>query len=596
MRELEYPFDGTTILRKKKRIKRELLEKETERIKVRIAVLGGSTTTDIVSTLELFLLNAGIEPQFYESEYDKYWEDAVFGNERLDEFQPEIVWIHMSFRNVKGFPEVSDSGEEIKAGQKQEYERLKAMWESIEKRYHAIIIQNNFERPVTNVMGNQDVADLSGFANYISGLNDRIYEYKRTHTNFYIFDVAGLAGEYGLRKWQDLRYWYLYKYALSMDAIPEFSYRLHSLICAIYGKSKKVLILDADNTLWGGVIGECGPEGIEIGLETSRGQAFLEWQTFVKQLQKRGVLLAIVSKNEPESVAQGLAHPDSVLHSEDFSGMKVNWEDKASNIQQLSVELNLGPDQMVFVDDNPAEREIVRRYLPAVTVLEADRPEEFILAVRDSGCFESVRYTQEDRDRTEMYLANRKREEQQKKFSNYEDYLLSLEMKAVIQKVLPVHYDRVVQLINKTNQFNLTTWRVTDEMWRQLAVRPEWICLEGSMSDKFGNNGIVSVLMAEAVDQTVHIRLLILSCRVFKRQMEYAMMDHLMDCCEKAGYEEIIGYYYPTKKNVLVSQFYKDMGFACIQTEPNGDSVWKINRKDYRKRNTVITVEEDTDA
>jgi FkbH-like protein len=592
MKELEYPFESKYILRKKKTLKKLLLENQKNFRKLRIAVLGGSTTTDIIAVLELFLLNAGILPQFYESEYGKFWEDAVFGNDALDSFCPEVVFIHTSFRNIINLPTVLDTEDQVQCKLDEEFERLRTAWESLRERYNCVIIQNNFERPLLETLGNQDVSDFRGWANFTGRLNQKLYKYKQQTPNFLIHDLEGISGEYGLRKWQDLRYWYLYKYTLHMEAIPEFSYHLFTIIKSIYGKNKKLLILDADNTLWGGVIGDCGPEGIELGEETSKGQAFKEWQKYVKRLKQQGILLALASKNQTESVESGLAHPDSQLKIDDFSAKQVNWEDKASNIFSIISELNLGTDQAVFLDDNPVEREQVRINLPEVTVPDVSCPEQFIAYLREAHLFEITTITEEDIKRTEMYRANQQREAQKQQFGNYEEYLKSLEMKAEIQEFSSLYYDRIAQLINKTNQFNLTTWRITEEEVKKLAGDENWICITGRLRDKFGDNGIVSVLMAELKGHTAHIQLLILSCRVFKRHMEYAMIDDFICRCKERAIDEIIGYYYPTEKNRIVETFYKDLGFMMDSENIKTQTAWKLKVEEYKKRNFVIDLEE----
>ena len=592
MRELEYPFDNNFILRKRRALRKQLLQEKEERIKIRIAVLGGSTTADIVSTLELFLMDADIEPVIYESAFNSYYEDAVFGNPELDSFQPQIVFIHTSIQNIQMWPDIMDTEDILEQKIEEEYRRLEQIWRGLEAKYGAIIIQNNFERPLLGGLGNREVSDKHGYADYINQINMKLYQYSRVHGRFYIHDVEGLASEYGLRKWQDFRSWYLYKICMPMNAIPEFSYHLAAIIKAIYGKSKKILVLDADNTLWNGVIGEGGISGIDIGKETEKGQSFLAWQTYIKRLRRQGVLLAIASKNEEEAVREGLSHPDCVLNESDFSAMAINWEDKASNLVKISRELNIGLNFMVFVDDNPAERELIRQRLPEVYVLEANYPEEFLVILGSAHLFEALTITPEDISRTEMYAANKKRETEKNNFTDYNDYLKSLSMRAEIASFETIYYDRITQLINKTNQFNLTTWRMTKEQVIKYAESQEWICLYGKLYDRFGDNGIVSIIMAEKREMTAHIHLMVLSCRVFKRQMEFAMMDMLARRCSREGIKEIIGYYYPTHKNRLVKSFYREAGFAEISEDEKGISVWKIQLSNYENKNTVISVEE----
>lgn len=591
MRELQYPFDSNYILRKKRKLKKQLLAEDVKRVPVRIAVLGGSTTVDIVSCLELFLLNEGIEPQIYESGYDKYWEDAIFGNEKLDDLKPEVVFIHTSYRNVKELPDIQDNDLDINKKLETEFTRLKTAWDSLVEKYGCVIIQNNFETPLQGNLGNRDAYDSRGISHFFAMLNEKVYDYAKEHSFFFVHDVAGLAAEYGLRKWQELRYWYMYKYSLTMEAIPMFAYNLSSIVKSLYGKNKKVLVLDADNTLWKGIIGECGAEGIDISVETGIGQSFHEWQMYVKRLQKQGIILTIASKNERESVEAGLKHPDSVLGVEDFAAARINWNDKATNIRELSEELNIGLNQMVFVDDNPAEREIVRQQLREVYVVEGNTPEQFIDILRNSRVFEVTRLTEEDKNRTQMYRENQARREEKNAFADYSEYLKSLNMTAVIERFKPIYYGRIYQLINKTNQFNLTTKRMTEEEVTDIANKENWICLTGKLNDKFGENGIVSILAGEIIDDVLHIRLMLLSCRVFKRDMEYLMINNLFDMCKEQNINAVIGYYYRTEKNNIVKDFYKELGFE--QMNDNSDeAVWRIEVEKYVPREVIIRLEE----
>ena len=268
MLELQYPYDAEYILRKKKSIKKALLARENINYTTKkIAVLGGSTTSNIVLMLELFLLDNNIKPEFYESEYNKFWEDAVFGNPELDEFQPDLVYFHTTSRNILNWPTVKDPSDKIEDMALAEFARFKQAWEAVQSKFHCTIIQNNFEQPFYRLLGNSDVSDIHGRLNYITRLNNMFYEYARENETFYIHDANYQASVYGLKKWADLADWYRYKYAMAVSAIPDFAFSLSHIIKAIYGKNKKALTLDLDNTLWGGIVGDDGPENIKIGQE-----------------------------------------------------------------------------------------------------------------------------------------------------------------------------------------------------------------------------------------------------------------------------------------------------------------------------------------
>lgn len=599
---LEYPFDNEYILKKSKAIRRELLADGTKRIQKRIAVLGGSTTHDVIRILELFLLNQGIEPVFYESEYAQYWQDAMFGNEELNEFHPDLVYIHTSNRNISQWPAVGCSLEEADALADSQFEHFRVMWEQIRVNWKCPIIQNNMEYPFYRLLGNQDGVNPAGRTAFVSRLNEKFAAYAREHANFYINDINYQSAAYGLDAWSDSSYWHMYKYALCLKAIPWLALNLSNIIKSIYGKNKKSLVLDLDNTLWGGIVGDDGVENLEIGQETSMGQVFSEFQGYVKSLKDIGVMLNVNSKNEEENALAGLNHPDGILRPEDFILIKANWEPKSQNILNIAKEMNILSDSLVFADDNPAEREIVREHGGGVAVPEIGTPDQYIRVLDHNGYFEVTSLSEDDRKRNEMYKANALRAQQEASFTDYGAYLDSLDMKAVIAPFEAVYMARIAQLTNKSNQFNLTTRRYTQAEIEQAAADPGSITLYGKLEDKFGDNGVVSVVIghegtvladtAENPEQSraLHLDLWLMSCRVLKRDMEFAMMDSLVAECLKRGISRIYGYYYPTAKNGMVKNFYELQGFSMIRDE-NGSTVWQFDiPAEYEKKNHHIAV------
>lgn len=605
---LKYPFDSALLLKKRKSMKRELLA-QVERseqagakiLSKKIAVLGGSTTHDIVDMLELFLLNYGIKPQFYESEYNQYWNDVMFDNPELLEFKPDVVFIHTSARNITCFPTVRDSDQAIDAALLEQFSHFERMWQKAAQSFKCPIIQNNFEPPFYRLLGNRDAWDVHGRNNFVSRLNQKFYEYARTHENFYINDINYMASCYGLQKWADPFYWHMYKYALCVDAIPEFAFNLANIIKSIYGKNKKALVCDLDNTLWGGVVGDDGAENIEIGQETSLGQLYSEFQSYLKAHKDLGVLLTVDSKNDEENALAGLNRPDSVLKPDDFITIKANWDPKDKNLVETANELNIGSDSMVFIDDNPAEREIVRAQVGGgegvdglkVAVPEMDAPERYINVLDRNGFFEVTAFSGDDLKRNEMYKANAERAKQEASFSDYGEYLKSLEMKAEIKPFAPVYMSRIAQLTNKSNQFNLTTLRCSQADIERVASDKNCVTLYGKLEDKFGDNGVVSVVFGH-VDQNDKslflIDLWLMSCRVLKRDMEFAMMDSLVAECSARGVKTVRGFYYPTAKNKMVKDFYALHGFKKTSEDAEGNAVWERGIDNYENRNHVIAV------
>ena len=383
----------------------------------------------------------------------------------------------------------------------------------------------------------------------------------------------------------------MYKYACCVPAIPESAFNVANIIKSIFGKNKKVLNLDLDNTLWGGVIGDDGADNIEIGQETSLGQTYSEFQKYLKCQKDIGVLLTVNSKNEEINALSGLQRPDSILKREDFIRFKANWNPKSQNLAETAQELSLGTDSFVFVDDNPAEREIIRQSFDGLEIAALDTPEHYIISLDRAGYFEVTQFSADDMQRSEMYQANIARSQAQNDFKDYGEYLKSLEMEGEIKPFIPAYMSRISQLTNKSNQFNLTTKRYTQAQIEEAATDPMKITLYGKLEDKFGDNGVVSVVIGSRKGEELHIDLWLMSCRVLKRDMEYAMMDELVSKCTEAGLKRIVGYYYPTKKNGMVSDFYARQGFDKLSEDTEGNTTWEYHiTNDYEKKNEVIKV------
>lgn len=594
MKELTYPFDSEYILKKKRSLKKQLLSSlEGEKTqKVKIAILGGSTTNDIKLVLELFLLDQKIEPTFYESEYNRYYEDAMFDNPELFSFAPDYIFVHTTSRNIMQYPLVTESEAQIEEKLEKEYRRFEMMWDHLRETYHCGIIQNNFELLSYRLLGNMDQSDFHGKLNFIQRLNMKFYEYARAHEQFWIHDIQYLSAQYGIDRWADPFYWYMYKYAMCVSAIPAFSYNLSLLFKSILGKNKKAFAIDLDNTLWGGIVGDDGVENLELGEETAVGEAYLEFQRYISEFRQMGIPLSIVSKNDHENAIAGLSHEASVLHEKDFISIKANWEPKAMNLAQIAQELSLLPESFVFLDDNPAEREIILSNFPRAGVPELGKIEQYRQVIDHSGFFEVTALSEDDLKRTRMYEENAKRSQYQKSFVDYKDYLLSLEMKGTIAPFEPVYASRIAQLTNKSNQFNLTTRRMTQSEIEMMMTSDQYITLYGKLEDKFGDNGVVSVVIGEKKENELDLILWLMSCRVLKRDMEQAMLDTLVSYARKQGIEKMNGYYYKTAKNSMVKDFYETMGFVRLTPDEEEESKQYVltNLDTYTNQNHVITV------
>ena len=585
---LEFPLNPEYILRKKKYIKREF-RKQNNLIQQNIAILGGSTTSEIANILEIFLLKNGIKPIFYQSEFNKYYEDALFGNEELNNFNPDIIYIHSTNKNIVKFPEINDTHEEVNNLINDEIQKYQSIWKSL-SRFECAIIQNNFDNIENRDLGNLDCYDIHGKTYFLNKLNDAFSQNAREIKYLHINDINYLSAYIGIRSWFDKALWYQAKYALSLESIPELAFSISKIINSILGKSKKCLVLDLDNTCWGGVIGDDGINGIKIGTETAISESYSSFQNYVKKLNSRGITLAVCSKNELVNAKQGFNHPETILKFDDFASFKANWDPKYLNILDIAKEINIGLDSLVFIDDNPAERELVFSQTPSVSVPNiGNNIVDFINHIDRNGFFEPLSISTDDLNRTKYYKENKKRVSDKFKFESYADFLKSLNMNSEIKSFSPIYLDRITQLINKTNQFNFTTKRYTSGEIEKVFKSKKYIKIYGKLNDKYGENGLVSIIIGSIESKQCHIDLWLMSCRVLKRDMECAMLDALVKKSKENKLTEIVGYYFKTSKNSIVSNLFETLGFIHIESTSKG-SIWKLKIDNYENKNKFIEV------
>lgn len=589
LESLQYPFDSALILRKKKALKRLLLEKAPG-TPLKVAILGGSTTHEVKEVWELFLLRAGFQPQFYQSEFNKYYEDAVFGNPELAAFSPDVVYVHTSWVNITTFPGPQHTEAEVQSLLNAEMEKLTAVWKGLES-LNCLVIQNNFDLPVNRSLGNLDGSALQGKTHFIGQLNLAIAGAVRAKPQLVLNDIHYLAASIGLGKWFDKGLWHQAKYAVSYDALPLLANNLTHIVQAALGKTKKCLVLDLDNTCWGGVIGDDGINGIKLGNESATGEAFVAFQRYARELNSRGILLAVCSKNDHQNALEGFTHSDAQLKAEDFAVFKANWEPKHQNIEQIARELNISLDSLVFVDDNPAERAIVRAQVPQVSVPEVGTDVLFFPDIIEAeGFFEVLSLSTDDVNRSRFYQENAVRAAEQAQFGSYAAFLNSLEMKADIRPFTPQNIDRVTQLINKTNQFNLTTQRYTAAEVGAMMLDPQCITLAGRLVDKFGDNGLISVVTATINQSEAVISNWLMSCRVLKRGMEQAMFVELVAACRQRGIAVLRGSYRKTAKNSMVENMYAELGFTRTHLDESGNSEWQLDLGAFKAPELYIAI------
>lgn len=577
LKELQYPISPEVVLRKRAGLKRELLAQPAI-LEIKVAILGGSTTSEVRSMLELFLLAHGIRPSFYESAYAAYYEEVLFERPELWNFRPDVVLVHTNWRNVLRFPELLATESRVEDLVRGETDRFERFWNKINNSLGALIIQNNFDPPQLCPFGNLEGTSPFGRVRFLRKLNEAFAGYASRNSRFLINDISHLSAQLGLASWSDPSYWYNYHMAVTPLAALAIATNVASIIKSVYGRSKKCLILDLDNTLWGGVIGDAGVEHICLGRDNALGEAFCDFQKYVKELRQRGIMLAVCSKNDLENAKQGFLHPDSVLHVNDFAAFKANWSPKPDNVRAIAEELRIGLDALVFVDDNPAERAIVSAQLPAVAVPDVGSDvTRFAQIIESERYFEPTTLSSDDLNRAAFYRTNAERNNDQERFTTYGEFLTSLQMTADIGPFLPIYIQRITQLVNKTNQFNLTTHRYTIAEIETIAAKPEYVALCGRLTDRFGDNGLVSVIIGSRRDETLHIDAWLMSCRVLSRDMELSMCDALVEACQQREIRTILGTYIPSAKNGLVKEHYRALGFTRIDEGGSERSVWRFD-------------------
>jgi FkbH-like protein len=414
----------------------------------------------------------------------------------------------------------------------------------------------------------------------------------------HIFDIDTLSAIYGVSNWFDSRFWYHAKQPVSFTCLIPFVRDLGAIIGALYGHTAKCLVLDLDNTLWGGVVGDDGINGIKIGEGDAEGEAFKAFQEYILLLKKRGILLAICSKNEIENALEPFEKlPEMVLKRDDFVSFKANWDPKPLGIEQIAQDLNIGLDALVFVDDNPAERELVRQSLPQVKVVElSSDPSDYPKLLDRCGWFETVKLTDEDTSKTDQYHQIVERNAFRPQFADYESYLGSLNQEAVVDVFQRKQLDRITQLINKTNQFNLTTQRFSRSEVEAFMGRDDVVTACVSLVDRFGDNGLISVLTGHLEQDVLHIDNWLMSCRVLKRGVERFLANKILETATSLNARLVRGTFIPTGKNKMVENHYAELGFSCAGTGDNGIVYWEILVQDYEPAPVHVSLAKDDDV
>jgi FkbH-like protein len=547
--------------------------------------------------LRLELLLRGIAADLHVGGYNGFVGEMLDPVSELSKFAPEVVVLVNTPFNVPEWPEMGSTRENVERLVDGACDALLGPCQLLHERTNCMIVVNNLHSPQTRPLGNLGAkmpGDPTNFVRRVNlALGDRAPGYVQVN------DVAALVERKGLDAFFDSRFWFHAKQPVSFDCLCEYVANTAAIVGSLLGKTRKCAIVDLDNTLWGGIVGDDGVDGIEIGEGAPRGEAFKAFQLYLLSLRNRGIVLAVCSKNDMAIAKSAIeSHPEMALSLEDFVAFKANWAPKSDNVKAIAKELNLGLDSFVFIDDNPAERDQVRQALPEVAVPElSDEPADYPRIIEAGRYFEIAALTAEDGERTESYQARHAAAEALESATDLSEYLTSLKMVAAIRPFEPVSMERITQLTNKTNQFNLTTRRVTLAEMESIANDPAYLTRSVRLRDRFGDHGLISVLFARVEKQTMTIDAWLMSCRVLKRGVEEAQFNELVREAWRRNVKQIIGIYVPTDRNRLVRDHYESLGFELMGPgSASGETRWRLDVSKARALENQIEVEVDVDV
>ena len=561
---------------------------------VRLAVLGSSTLTHLLPAIRVAGLRRGLWIDTYENDFGQYRRELDDPGSALCAFRPTLALLALDAHDLTAGVTAAMDEAAADAALAEVLDRIRATWRQAREALRCPLLHQTALPVHLPVLGNNEHRLPGSKARFLARLNAAL----RPMADEEGVDLLGLddrAARDGLRAWHDPGLWHRAKQEVGHTAAPLYGDLVGRWIAAKLGRSFKCLVLDLDNTLWGGVIGDDGMEGIVLGQGSPLGEAYLAFQDYARELGRRGVILAVCSKNDEANALEPFdRHPDMVLRRADIASFVANWSDKAANIRAIAEALNIGLDSLVFVDDNPFERNLVRQELPMVAVPEvSDDPATYPAALADAGYFEGLAVTEEDRERTGQYQGNKAREALKGSATDLAGYLRGLEMKLIWKRFDRLGLQRIVQLINKSNQFNLTTRRYTDEDVLAVMADPRAFGLQLRLLDRFGDNGVIAIVIGRLQpDETVLIDTWLMSCRVLGRQVEPATLALLVQHAHALGARRLVGEYAPTQKNAMVRDHYATLGFTAMPGGPEGGSRASLDLAGYQPAATFIHVTE----
>lgn len=545
-----------------------------------IALLGDTATQLLATAIKGMGQVRNFKAELFEADFNQVEMQFLDKNSELYKFNADFAIVFQSTHKLLG-----------KKTENLAENRLHFVKEILSK-FSGKIIYFNYAEIDDSVFGNFANKLETSFIYQIRKLNFELMNLAAQNPDLHILDIASIQNKYGRKFMFSPSIYASTEMVLSIDCLPIAASRIFDIICASRGIFKKCVVLDLDNTLWGGIVGDDGLENLKLGHGLGIGEIFVEFQEWLKKLKERGIILAVCSKND-ESTAKEVfeKHPEMVLKLDDISVFVANWENKADNIRKIQNILNIGFDSIVFLDDNPAEREIVRQNLPAVCIPELPKdPAEWLEFLYGENLFETASFSREDKERTKQYREQAERASFEQSFANESDFLKSMEMECEIEDFTKFNTPRVAQLSQRSNQFNLRTVRYSEADIQNLANNGNYKNFAFSLKDKFGDSGLIAVVVLEKQGKNLFIESWFMSCRVLKRGMENFTLNAIAEYAKENGFEKIAGEYLPTVKNKLVENHYRDLDFASL-----GNGKFELNVCDYAERECFIKTKGDTE-
>lgn len=564
-------------------LKKNLSKKEEGLKKIKVALLGDTATQFLNVALKGSAIDEGFDLEVFEADFGQISRQILDHTSEYYEFNADYTIIFESSHKLLSQYYKSYNSQLNFAQDKINY--IEELYTTIQNRTKSKVIYCNFSGIDNQIFGNFANKVESSFVFQQNKLNFLLSELAVKKNNLFIADLLSIQNKWGRNFMFSPNIYVNTEMVLSLDVLPIVSHHMISILSSVEGKFKKCLILDLDNTTWGGIIGDDGLEKIQIG-SLGIGKAFTELQYWVKALQKRGVILAVCSKNDEDNAKEPFEkHPDMVLKLDDIAVFVANWENKADNIRKIQSILNIGFDSMVFLDDNPFERNIVRENLPDVCVPELpEDPAEYLEYLYGLNLFETASFSENDAERTKQYQVEAERAIALDSFTNVEDFLKSMNMKSDVQAFNNFSKPRVSQLTQRSNQFNLRTVRYTEQDVENLMNSKDHHTISFTLVDKYGDNGLICVIVLEKKDaETLFIETWLMSCRVLKRGMEDFTLNTIVETAKKNGFKYVVGEYLPTAKNQMVKDHYQRLGFV------ENDGEWVLNIDSYEPKEVFIS-------